>query len=156
MRHSIVMGAALLLFAALGSGCSHQISGGPEAGVDMNRYHSFYVVSEKNDADVAKALRTDLSARGLSVSSGPDSATLPAAADCKVIYHDKWMWDVTMYLLEVKLEMVDPRSGAMLASGRCYRTSMARKAPEVMVKEITDRIFGTTASDTTAKVADAR
>jgi len=153
MRHSMVM-AALVMCAALGSGCSHQISGGPEAGVDMNRYHSFYVVSEKSDADVAKALQADLSARGLSVSGGPDSSA--AAADCKVIYHDKWMWDMTMYLLEVKLEMVDPRSGAMLASGRCYRTSMARKAPEVMVKEITDRIFGTTASDTTAKVADAR
>ena len=146
---------AVATMAAAGGGCSHQITGGPESGVDMGRYQSFYVVSEKADSDVAAALVKDLSTRGLSVTRGPDSSASSSPSDCKVVFHDKWMWDMTMYLLELKLEMVDARSGALLASGRCYRTSVVRKSPEVMVKEITDLIFGTKAEAADTKTASA-
>ena len=139
---------ALLILCGISAGCSHQISGGPESGVDMKRYRTYYIATDE-PGDATKAIEADLRARGLSVSAGPAS-TVPPAADCKVLVKDKWMWDITMYLLEVKLEMVDGRTGAMLASGRCYRTSVVRKPADVMVKEITDRIFGTTAEKTAA------
>jgi hypothetical protein len=53
------------------------------------------------------------------------------------------MWDITMYPLEIKVDFVNPKTGALLASGRSYRTSMVRKSPEEMVKEIFDKIFAT-------------
>ena len=140
MRYASTLAALLLAFTLIGStGCSHQISGGPESGVEMSRYRSYYIVQTEK-GDVATAIEKQLAARGFSVTTGPDSSA-PVAADCKVISRDKWVWDMTMYLLEVKIEMVDARTGSMVASGRCYRTSMARKSPEEMVKEVLDRIY---------------
>jgi hypothetical protein len=132
---------ALLLVFVIAGGCSHQIQAAPEAGVDIGRFTTYHVVAPE-PGEVVTAIKNDLTGRGFSVTTGPESAT-PSNAQCKVIAHDKWMWDITMYLLEVKMEMVDARTGALLASGRCYRTSTVRKSPKVMVKEITDKIYGT-------------
>ena len=131
--------AALLVVFLLSTGCSHQINAAVEPGVDMSRVRSYYVVRPEA-SDVVTAIENDLKGRGFAVTTGPESST-PATADCKVIAHDKWMWDITMYLLEVKIDMVDARTGALLALGRCYRTSTVRKSPKLMVKEITDKIF---------------
>ena len=122
----------------------------------MGRYRSFYVVTAEQ-ADVADAIEKDLSSRGLSVSKGPESST-PATAQAKVLFDDKWVWDLTMYLLEVKIEVVDARSGALLGSGRSYRTSMARKSPKEMVKEVMDKILpaAPTAKPPPGKAAAAR
>ena len=136
-----VVGVVLALLPTV-TGCSQKLSGGPEAGVDIARYRVYHVVQNEK-ADVATALQQDLYARGNTVTYGPEANT-PPAAEAKVMYHDKWMWDMTMYLIEVKIEMVDARSGALLASGRSYRTSLARKPVDVMVKEVMDRIFNTT------------
>ncbi len=143
MWHRAAIGLGLLVSTLLAGGCSHQISGGPESGVEMARYRSYYVVTEKQDNDVAQALQKDLSSRGLAVSAGQEGA-MPPGTQVKILFKDKWMWDITMYLLEVKIDMIDPNSGALLASGRCYRTSMVRKPVPEMVKEVTDRIYPAT------------
>jgi hypothetical protein len=124
-----------------GGGCSQQLSGAVEPGVSLSGVKTYYVVRDK-ETDVTTAIQKDLTARGLVATCGPESAT-PPAADCKVIATDKWMWDLTMYPLEVKLEVVNARTGALMASGRSYRTSLVRKSPDEMVKEIFDKIFMT-------------
>jgi len=139
MKPIAVALAMLIPLLAVG-GCSHQLSGGPVAGVDMARYRTYYVVTDKKDNEVAQALEKDLAARGFSVSTGLDWA-MPPATQVKVLFTDKWMKDLTRYLSEVKIDMIDPHSGALLASGRCDRSSMARKPVAEMVKEITDRIY---------------
>src|ERR1041385_7973880 len=116
MWHRAVIGIGLLASALLAGGCSHQISGGPESGVDMARYRTYFVVTDKQDNDVAQALQKDLTSRGLSVSTGLEGA-MPPGTEVKIQFKDKWMWDITMYLLEVKVDMIDPNSGALLASG---------------------------------------
>ena len=130
----------LLLLAAAAGGCRHQVSGGPAAGVDMSRYRSFYVVTDKKDNPVAVALEKDLTARSLKPTTGLDWA-MPSDAQVKVVFKAKWGRDVTRYLQEVTIDMVDAHNGARLAGGRCSRSSMARKPVEEMVKEVNDRIF---------------
>jgi hypothetical protein len=133
---------ALCVFGALVmTGCAKQLSGAAEPGVDLKSMRTFYIVRDK-ETKVTTAMQKELAARGFTATMGPDSAT-PAFADCKVLAEDKWMWDLTMYPIEVKVSMVNPRTGALLASGRSYRTSLVRKSPDEMVKEVFDQIFGT-------------
>ena len=144
MRHFGTTSFLALCGLLLTAGCSQQLSGAAEPGVNIAQYHSFYVAREKEN-DVTNAIQKDLAGRGLTAAQGLES-TVPPAADCKVLAQDKWMWDITMYPLEIKVDFVNPKTGALLASGRSYRTSMVRKSPEEMVKEIFDKIFASAAT----------
>jgi hypothetical protein len=143
-RFAMALGAVLLLLLSA-VGCQHQISGGPAPRVDMARFKTFYVVTDKKDNEVARALEKDLSARGLRVTTGLDWA-IPADAQVKVVFQETWAKDITRYLQDLAIEMSDAHSSTLLASGRCHRTSPVRKPVAEMVKEITDRVFRSTPS----------
>ena len=76
---------------------------------------------------------------GYDVSTGP----LPGTQEFDVIvtYRDKWMWDITMYMLELTITIRDPKNNFPLASGNSYHTSLSRKSPEEMVNEVVDNIY---------------
>jgi len=112
----------------------------------MSERHRYYVITDKKDDPVAVALEKDLSARGSSVSTGLDWA-IPADAEVKVLFTANWARDVTPFLKELKIEMIDVRSGAALASGQSDRTSISRKGVGQMVKEVDDRIFSRASSE---------
>ena len=78
-------------------------------------------------------------AMGYEVSTGP----LPDSQqfDVVVTYRDKWMWDITMYMVELTITIRDPKNNFPLASGNSYHTSLSRKSPEEMVNEVVDNIF---------------
>jgi hypothetical protein len=119
----------LLLFA---SGCSHQISGALEPGVQINSGKPFYVVNHQANSGVATAIQSELRSRGFIVTAGPE-ASMPSDTTYEVYYDNRWAWDMTMYLLEVKINIVNARTGKMLAYGRCYRETLVRKPQEEMV-----------------------
>jgi len=58
-----------------------------------------------------------------------------------VTYVDKWMWDITMYLLELTITIRDPQTDYPLANGNSYHTSLTRKSPPEMVDEVLGNIF---------------
>ena len=137
----LFLGLASLMFAL---GCASQQSGSLEQGVDAARLRSFHVItSGDRKGDVTNAIHKELERRGYAVTEGSEKDPSVGSADAMVMSTDKWMWDMTMYLIEVKIDLVDPRSGALLGSGRSYRTSLARKSPDYMVKEVFDEIFQT-------------
>jgi len=76
---------------------------------------------------------------GYEVSSG----SIPANKqfDVVITYRDKWMWDITMYMIELTITIRDPKSNFPLASGNSYHTSLTRKSPEEMVNEVVNNIF---------------
>ena len=55
-----------------------------------------------------QSLQDKYAERGFTVTSGIESVA-PDTAQCKVLSTDKWVWDMTMYPLEIKVEIV--RSG---------------------------------------------
>ncbi|HEY7116419.1 MAG TPA: DUF4136 domain-containing protein [Tepidisphaeraceae bacterium] len=139
MRRALIVALFGLYGLLFGAGCAQQLSGAVEPGVDVGGIRSFYIVRDK-ETDVTTAIQKDLTSRGFTVTAGPES-TMPSLVDARVLAKDKWMWDITMYLLEVKVEIVHPRTGALLASGRSYRTSLVRKSPQEMVNEVFNKIF---------------
>jgi len=66
----------------------------------------------------------------------------PAAnTDVLITYIDKWMWDITMYMIELTIQVRDPKTDFTLAVGNSYHTSLTRKSPAEMVDEVMTNIF---------------
>ena len=86
------------------------------------------------DALIADKLRT----RGYTVTHGAEK---PSNVDAMVTYKDKWMWDITMYMLELTITIRDPKNDFPLASGNSFHTSLTRKSPTEMVDEVVENIF---------------
>jgi hypothetical protein len=88
----------------------------------------------KVDELIAEKLRT----KGVSVTTG---AEVPKGIDALVTYVDKWMWDITMYMLELTVVLRNPETDFPLASGNSFHTSLTRLSPKEMVNEVIDNIY---------------
>jgi hypothetical protein len=51
------------------------------------------------------------------------------------------MWDITMYMIQLDVQFRKPQNDMPLATGSSRRTSLVRKSPSEMVKEVLDVIF---------------
>ena len=72
-------------------------------------------------------------------------------ANSIVTYVDRWMWDMTLYLLELTVTLRDAANDFPLAVGNSYHTSLTRLSPEEMVNEVMTNIFN--AANQTTKPA---
>ena len=129
----------LWLMMVLSAGCS-DTTGGAATGVDMNRYRVFHIVQLK-DGEVSAELQYALRERGFSVSAGT-VASAPPDTDVKVMFDDEWRWDMRMFLMRVKMQMYDARTGTQLAASKASQVSMGAKPPKVLVGRMMDKIFG--------------
>ena len=66
---------------------------------------------------------------------------VPLDADAVLTYRDKWMWDITMYMVELTITVRDKDSWIPLATGNSMHTSLTRKSEEEMVEEVLRNIF---------------
>ncbi|WP_417224670.1 hypothetical protein [Amphritea sp.] len=130
------------IFAVLVTGCSNsQLISDVDPQVDISQMKSFHVVKfEKDNRGIEKLIANRLNSMGLQATSGTN-ATPPQPTQVIVEYRDKWMWDITMYMLELNINFRDPETNYQFATGRSYRTSLVRKNPEAMVDEVLTDIF---------------
>ena len=77
----------------------------------------------------------------LAQDAAADPAAAPAATDISVTYIDKWMWDITMYMVELTIDFRDPKTNFPLATGNSLHTSLTRKSPDAMVDEVLNNIL---------------
>jgi hypothetical protein len=128
---------------ALSSGCAvNRATATVSADSDLSKVKTFYVVQQpKDDRGIEKLISDNLTARGFLAKSGPDMGTPPAGVDAVVTYVDKWMWDITMYMLELTLTVRNPVNNFPMANANSYHTSLTRKAPPEMVDEVLTNIF---------------
>lgn len=142
---ALVFGALVLV-----SGCSNRATATLSPGADLNRVKTYYVVHQPKDTRGIQNLIGDrLVKEGFTATAGPELPQSSYKADSVVSYVDRWMWDITMYLLELTVTFRDPTNGFPLAVGNSYHTSLTRKSPEEMVDEVLTNIFN--ASKPTAK-----
>lgn len=129
---------ALLAFA----GCaSSQQKGTVMPGADIAALKTFYVVHIPADGrEINKLIAADLTARGYQATTG-EAVNTPADVDAIVTYQDKWMWDMSMYLLQLDIQLRNPKTEVPLATGQSLRTSLARRSPKEMVAEVLDQIY---------------
>jgi len=66
---------------------------------------------------------------------------IPPTADAVITYRDKWMWDITMYMIELTITVRDKDSRFPLATGNSMHTSLTRKSEVEMVDEVLTNIF---------------
>lgn len=95
---------------------------------------------EADNRGVEQKIAANLTGRGVKTTVGSKEA-MPASARTYVTYHDKWHWDMTMYMLQLNIKVYDARSNQLLASAMSERTSMVRKTEEGMVQEVLNMIY---------------
>src|SRR5262247_656204 len=135
----LVLGALLFV-----SGCSNRATATLSPGADLSKLKTFYVVHQPKDTHNLHNLISDKLVReGYSATAGPELPQSSYRVDSIVTYVDRWMWDITLYLLELTVTFRDATNGFPLAVGNSYHTSLTRKSPEEMVDEVLTNILNT-------------
>ncbi|HEV2700444.1 MAG TPA: hypothetical protein VGV09_02350 [Steroidobacteraceae bacterium] len=131
---------ALLVAAALLLGCATANSSrAPNA--DLHHLKTFYVVRVPEDErGIEKLIAKRLVTLGFQCTAG-DAPTPASPVDAIVTYQDRWMWDITMYMIKLDIQVHDGATGAILANGEVMRPSLQRKSPEGMVEETLGVLF---------------
>ncbi len=138
------LGAGLALLSALPSCAVHentrQLSPGfSDSGVI--RMRTFYVRKDSDDDyKLGEAIVTELQQMGYRATAG--SAQSPSGkVDAVITYKDKWMWDITMYMISLDVQLREPGSDATLAVAKTVRTSLVRKSQQEMVRETLTKLL---------------
>lgn len=123
------------------AGCaSQQLQSTIQPGVDINKLSSFYVVHfGEEKRGIHKMISDELNSMGF-VSSFGEEENIPEDVDAIVRYVDNWQWDITNYMIKIVITMRD-RDESLLAIGESFRTSLVRKSPPEMVREVLMDIF---------------
>jgi len=93
---------------------------------------------EGEDGSTKKLIADKLRASGFTVTADPEPMGQP---DAVVTYVDKWMWDITMYMIELTVTLRDPKTDYPMATGNSYHTSLTRKSQQEMVDEVVESIL---------------
>jgi len=108
---------------------------------DLSTLHTFYVQKlPADDNGIEKMISDRLKAMGYQSNYGT-AENPPTEVDAIVTYEDKWMWDMSMYLIRLTVQVRDGKSHSILASAESYRPSLERKSPQEMVTEVMNELF---------------
>jgi hypothetical protein len=109
--------------------------------VELAHLKKFYVVKFDPDGrGINTLIMAELGRMGFDAATGLEAAA-PKTVDAIVTYRDKWQWDITMYMIELRIFIREPATQILLATGTSYHTSLTRKSPEEMVAEVLANIF---------------
>jgi hypothetical protein len=94
----------------------------------------------KDSRGIDHMITREIRSRGLKVENGLASAR-PAELDVLVVYEDRWQWDMSNYLIFLRIDLRDPATNVLLATGSSYQTSGARKPEAEVVAQIIGGMF---------------
>ncbi len=103
---------------------------------------SFYVRQSAGSENpkLGQDIATELRQMGYKASVG--TAARPAAkVDAVISFKDQWMWDITMYMISLEVQLREPASDATFATAKTVRTSLIRKSQEEMVRETLTKLL---------------
>mgnify|MGYP006081095009 CR=1 FL=1 len=139
--HTLLLLPLLAVCLLWTSGCATRLDSSISPGANLAKIESVFV--KKLPADgrgIERLIAIELNSMGYKAVHGTVMPT-DQVFDAIVEYQDKWMWDMTMYMLELRMQIIEPTNRFTIATGESYRTSLARKTPENMVKEVLGEIF---------------
>lgn len=129
-----------LVLLSLTTGCANRATALLTPGTNLDKVKSFYVVRVREDENTHELIKKNLTKRGYAVTTGPETSP-PYKSDAVITYVDKWMWDITMYMLELSITFRDPANGFPMVVGNSMHASLTRKSPEEMVDEVLTNMF---------------
>lgn len=134
IRTALLFG--LLLLAA----CATETSAiAPSA--DLSHLKTFYVARLPADhRGIQKLISGRLRQLGYQSTWG-DAQTPPSPVNAIITYQDRWMWDMTMYMIRLDVQVRDGRTAAILAYAEVTRPSLQRKSPKGMVEQALGELF---------------
>ena len=136
MRKIILLSLCLIAFA----GCA-SVTASRVLDKDSKNLGSVYAVHRTEDElHLEAVIAKNLASKGYKVTSGEEK-DIPPGTNTLVTYVDHWMWDITMYMLSIDIEIRKTSNGTLIASGKSYRPSMQRREPEVMIRETLDKLL---------------
>lgn len=108
---------------------------------DKVNMKKFYVVHQpKDERHIEQIISELLEDKGFISTYGPES-NIPNDTDIVVTYSDRWMWDMSNYLIQLSMEFRNPVNNYPIVAGETVRTSLARKSPKGMSLETLDSMF---------------
>lgn len=121
--------------------CMSNLEAKKMPGTDLSATKTIYVQKLTTDEHgVDQLIANQLTRMGFTASNGASEAPMPPV-DAIVTYQDKWWWDITMYMLQLSVQIRDGQTRMVLATGRAMHTSLVRKSPEEMVEQVLAEIF---------------
>jgi hypothetical protein len=140
MRKIIKLGLLLGLVVTLSTGCAvNRATGSVDPSANLSSLKTMYVKQVDKDDNTYNLIADKLRSKGVTVTTGSGAPT--TNVDAVVTYIDKWMWDITMYMLELTITIRDPKTDYPLATGNSFHTSLTRLSPKEMVNEVVDNIY---------------
>ncbi len=153
MLKQTILLSTLMAMVFLG-GCATRLSSNVAPSQDIDNLGTIYVARfEPDKRGLNKIIAEEFNALGYDAIYG-EVEDKPARADTIVTYSDRWMWDITMYMIAIDIQLFDVKKGIPIADAHNLRTSLARKTPrglirqalcELLKKECVDDIPETTA-----------
>jgi len=112
-----------------------------EPGANLTALKRIYVEHRLADGrGLDLLIARELRRLGYDAANGP-MTMMPDGTDAVVSYVDRWTWDFSSYMIELDIEVSDPRTSKILATLRYFRPSLAGKTPEEMVQTTIDPLF---------------
>ncbi len=140
MKRFLKLAAILGLVASMTTGCVNRATADLSPSTDLSTLKTIYVKRIPADERGINVLVADkLRSKGVTVTTGDEAP--PRNVDAVVTYIDKWMWDMTMYMIELTININDAKTDTLLATGNSYHSSLTRKSPQEMVDEVLDNIY---------------
>ena len=139
MRNIMKLAVLLGLVVTLSTGCANRASGSVDPSANLPSLKTMYVKKVAEDDSTYALIADKLRTKGVTVTTGTGAPT--GNVDAVVTYIDKWMWDITMYMLELTITIRDPKTDFPLATGNSFHTSLTRLSPKEMVNEVVDNIY---------------
>lgn len=130
----------LCAVASFTTGCRNLSTANVNPTTDLSALKTMYVKHYPSDnSGVNQEIADKLRGKGVTVSTG--SGPAPSNVDALVTYVDRWMWDITMYMLELTVTIRDPKTEAPLATGNSLHISLTRLSQTAMVDEVVNNIY---------------
>lgn len=138
----------LAMLALLTTGCANRATAKIDPNARLDTIKTMHVVKIPDEtANISTMIADKLRTKGYQVSSSTEK---PQNVDAIVTYVDRWMWDITMYLLELTVTIRDGKTEFPLATGNSLHGSLTRLSAQEMVDEVMGNIFRE------GKIAEAR
>jgi hypothetical protein len=137
------VGLVLLGLLLVSTGCASGAARFAEAlpGSRLSEMRRFYVQHRQGDErDIHLAIQEELRPFGVHVDAGEGPP--PEGYDAIVTYVDRYIWDMTMYCLQLTVYVRDTRTGYVTATGWSWRPSVVRKTPQGHARLILAELFG--------------
>ena len=104
---------------------------------------TFYVVHRDGDPrNIEQDIAAQLTELGFDATAGTAEPSDPDAYDAVVTYVDRYMWDMSMYCIQLTIYVRDTQTGFITATGSSWRPSLVRKTPAGHAKILLTELLG--------------